>query len=267
LSKNRLEVIIKIVKNVGNFIRNSIIDKNNIYVKTSKNDLVTKTDRDAEKKIVKVIQNNFPEDVILGEEFSEFSEGKITNYENIKNLWIIDPIDGTTNFIHDLPYYCISIALMSNGVLKMGIIYDPINNECFVAQKGKGLRLNGKLVKVSNEESLSESILSTNIPRLTDGEMRISSVAMFTLHSKARGLRALGSTALQMAYVACGRLTGYWGYKLKPWDLAAATLMIEEAGGRVTDTGGNPYQLSTHSILGTNGLIHEDVIRILNQRS
>src|SRR5690606_10627299 len=133
--------------------------------------------------------------------------------------------------VHQMPFFCVSIALAEKGDVCFGVIYDPIKDELFVAERGKGTKLNGRLMNVSDESCVENSLLSTNIPRLVGGSIKIDSIELFSLHSRARGMRALGSTALQLAYVAVGRLSGYWGYNLETWDLAAASLMVSEAGG------------------------------------
>ncbi len=224
-------------------------------------DLVTIADRAVEKLIRTRLGEIFPDHGIFGEEGTrDRLEGEFR--------WYVDPLDGTTNFAHGLPQFCVSMGLEQrsanltageDGVLVAGVIYDPLRDELFSAERGKGGSLNGKPMHVSSNAELAESLVATGFPsRKRHASPNIHFYQEFTLRS--HGVRRAGSAALDLAYVAAGRLEAFWEFNLNPWDTAAGILMIEEAGGRVTDFAGNRFQLSSHEILGSNGLIHDELV-------
>jgi myo-inositol-1(or 4)-monophosphatase len=221
-------------------------------------DLVTELDTASEALIVGMLLERFPGHGILAEEGSyPAGDGRHT--------WIIDPIDGTTNFAHGFPWFCSSIALERDGQLQVGVIYNPINDELFTATAGSGAFLNGRRLKVSQRAPLSASLLGTGFPYdcATDPENNFDSFIRF--QKAARGIRRAGAAALDLAYLAAGRLDGFWELKLKPWDVAAGTLLIQEAGGTVTAFDGGPYRVRNHRILASNGLIHHEMTALLAQ--
>lgn len=222
-------------------------------------DLVTELDTASEALIVGMLLDRFPTHGILAEEGS-YPAG------DGKHCWVIDPIDGTTNFAHGFPWFCSSIALEYDGQLQVGVIYNPITDELFTATAGGGAFLNGRRLKVSQHAPLSASLLGTGFPYdcATDPENNFDSFIRF--QKAARGIRRAGAAALDLAYLAAGRLDGFWEVKLKPWDVAAGTLLIQEAGGMVTAFDGSPYQIRNHRILASNGLIHQEMIDLLAQR-
>jgi myo-inositol-1(or 4)-monophosphatase len=224
-------------------------------------DLVTIADRTVEKLIRTRLGTVFPDHGIFGEEGTrDRLEGEFR--------WYVDPLDGTTNFAHGLPQFCVSMGLeqrpanltaVEDGTLVAGVIYDPLRDELFSAERGKGASLNGKPIHVSRNAELAESLVATGFPsRKRHASPNIHFYQEFTLRS--HGVRRAGSAALDLAYVAAGRLEAFWEFNLNPWDTAAGILMIEEAGGRVTDFAGNRFQLSSHEILGSNGLIHDELV-------
>ena len=220
-------------------------------------DVVTEMDIKAEEMIMKTIRARFPEHGILTEESFEQKSG--SGYR-----WIIDPLDGTTNYSHGFPVFCVSIALEMEGEIILGVVFNPMLNELFTAEKGKGAYLNNKRIRVSGISELTKSLLATGFPYdvRTSPDNNISHFANFAVRVQA--IRRAGSAALDMCYVACGRFDGFWELKLKPWDTAAAMLIIKEAGGIVTDFKGSAFSLYSGETLASNGLVHDEMIEILN---
>ena len=224
-------------------------------------DLVTVADRTVEKLIRTRLAEAFPEHGVYGEEGTrERMEGEYR--------WYVDPLDGTTNFAHGFPQFCVSMGLEhrpasvspeKDGTIVAGVIYDPMRDELYTAERGRGARLNGKPMHVSRIEVLAESLISTGFPsRKRHDSPNIHFYHEFTLRS--HGVRRAGSAALDLAYVACGRLEAFWEFNLNPWDTAAGILLVEEAGGRLSDFAGGPFQLNSHEVLASNGLIHDELV-------
>lgn len=220
--------------------------------------LVTEADHLSENVIVRMIRKNFPDHDILTEESKGYE--KESDYK-----WIIDPLDGTTNYAHGFPVYCISIALEKDGEIILGVVYNPVLKELFVAQKNKGAFANGKRIHVSTQTELSKSLLATGFPY----DIRQSPVKNldhfkhFAL--KAQAIRRAGSAALDLCYTAKGIFDGFWELKLSPWDTAAGSLMVEEAGGEVTDFSGKRFSIYEKNILATNYKIHNQMIDVLKK--
>lgn len=258
-----LQAAIEIAEVAGQLITININSQKEINTKTSDKDLVTEIDKQVEEVIRNIILDKFPSHQVLGEEEvnpgAEASVLALSEKETAENLWIIDPIDGTTNFIHDFPFFCVSIAFAQKGIVKSGLVYSPMTDELFIAEKGKGAMLNGNPINVSQEKALSESLVSTNIPKVNQN------VSVFSQISKeARNVLTLGAAALQLAYVAAGRLSGYWEYGLNSWDVAAGSLIVQEAGGQVTEVTGTPYNIRIRDVLATNKFIHNELVKKLN---
>ncbi len=213
-------------------------------------DIVTDADRASEDIIMGAIAREFPGHDILTEETE--TEGSGSRW-----LWVVDPLDGTINFAHGFPHFCVSIALMDEARLFAGMIYDPLKKERFCAVQGRGAFLNGKRIRVSGAEKLDVSVVATGFP-YDRAYSPDNNVAEFSrVVTRVQGMRRAGSAALDLAYVACGRLDGFWELKLKPWDQAAGMLLVTEAGGKVSDREGRPTDIHTQSVLATNGLIHD----------
>ena len=219
-------------------------------------DLVTSVDRECERQIVDVIRRNFPDHSILAEEETDV-DGAQNHYR-----WIIDPLDGTTNFVHSYPQFSVSIALEQNGRVIVGLVYDPIRNECFKAALGQGATLDSSPIRTSIANELDKSLLATGFPydHRDFADFYLSYFKAFMI--RCQGIRRGGSAALDLCYVACGRLDGFWELKLKPWDIAAGSLIITEAGGKLSDFSGKPFSFRGHETLATNGLIHDEMVRV-----
>jgi myo-inositol-1(or 4)-monophosphatase len=223
-------------------------------------DLVTVADLAAERAFRDLIAERFPDHAVIGEETAMTDDQRTA-----RSQWIIDPVDGTTNFAHGLALFCVSIALVIEGRLELGVIYDPIADELFTAERGQGARLNGVRIGVSAASTLVDSMLCTGFP-YTIRERRGRQVEVFAAFlGEARAVRRLGSAALDLAYVACGRFDGFWEEHLKPWDMAAGALLVEEAGGTVTAVDGGPYDPFVMSISATNGRIHALMVDVINR--
>ena len=224
-------------------------------------DVVTVADRTAEKLIRDRLGEIFPEHGVYGE------EGTRERLER-EFRWYVDPLDGTTNFAHGFPQFCVSMGLErrpaglkpdEDGSLVAAVIYDPMRDELFTAERGRGAQLNGKPLHVSRIPELAESLVATGFPsRKRHMSPNVHFYQEFTLRS--HGVRRAGSAALDLAYVAAGRMEAFWEFNLNPWDTAAGILLVEEAGGRVTDFSGNHFRLDSREILASNGLIHEELL-------
>jgi myo-inositol-1(or 4)-monophosphatase len=220
------------------------------------NDPVTDIDVRTEEFLTAELSEAFPDDGIIGEELEETAETS-------GRRWFIDPIDGTLNFSRGIPMYCVSIALQEGDDSVVGVIYDPNRDELFSARKNGGAYLNGEPMAVSDVDALEESLLVTGFPRSLEN-VEVDNLMNFAELTRAsRGVRRLGSAALDLAYVAAGRLDGFWEYYLSPWDCAAGYLMVAEAGGNVTTVEGDRYTAHEESVLATNGRIHRDIIERL----
>ena len=216
-------------------------------------DIVTEADQQAESMIIAAIRNQYSDHDILAEESPATHTG--SSYR-----WIIDPLDGTTNYAHGYPVFCVSIALEREGICVLGVVFNPMLEEMFVAEKGQGAFLNDKPIAVSETTELSRSLLATGFPydiRLTkENNMDyFESMAM-----KAQAIRRAGSAALDLAYVAAGRFDGFWELKLSPWDTAAGCLLVQEAGGAVTDLHGKAFSLTAPHVVASNGRIHGQIL-------
>jgi myo-inositol-1(or 4)-monophosphatase len=227
----------------------------NIEMKGDK-DLVTEVDKESERLIVDHLLSRFPNHDIVAEE-------SVYPQSDSPFRWIIDPVDGTTNYAHGYPWFCSSIGLELEGELIAGVIYNPVYDELFTATKGGGAHLNGVRLSVSTRAPLKNSLLGTGFPYdcATDPANNFANFTAF--QKKARGIRRAGAAALDLAYVAAGRLDGFWELKLKAWDVAAGVLMVREAGGVVTTFDGSSFDIFSGRIVASNGLIHDEMVTML----
>lgn len=222
-------------------------------------DLVTEADIAAEQLIIDRVHSHYPKHGILAEESGEaVSIGDSSNTWK----WIIDPLDGTTNYAHGYPCFCVSLGIEHDGVLQIGVVYDPMRNEMFAAERGQGATLNDRRIRVSAVEDLSCAMLCTGFPyNVRERQDFAREFAIFTMNAQA--VRRDGSAAIDLAYVACGRFDGFWEDGLNPWDIAAGVLLIQEAGGRVTNYQDQPLDIYTKKVVASNGLVHEAMLSLL----
>jgi myo-inositol-1(or 4)-monophosphatase len=261
MTKAFLQTSVEIAKGAGAILREELEHTPDIAYKGDF-DLVTQADRRSEAWIVGRLQEFFPEHAIAAEEGT--AKDKESEYR-----WHVDPLDGTTNFAHGYPCFCVSMALARKNELVLGVIYNPVYEELFTAQRGEGAYFNGKRIHCSRIETLKTSLLCTGFPNhKRHAHPNIYYYWDFTLRS--HGVRRDGSAALDLAYVAAGRFDGFWEFGLKPWDTAAGVLLVEEAGGTISDLEGQPYTLGGKTILASNGLIHAEMkqlaVEIANRR-
>ena len=230
--------------------------------KKAHNDFVTEVDKNAEAAIIDILKNAYPDHAILAEE----SGASANLHDENENVWIIDPIDGTTNFIHGFPQYCVSIALQHRGQITQAVIYDPTRNDLFTASKGAGAYLNEKRIRVSKRTRIADGLIGTGFPfRETEGPVMDEYMKMFRVMTQnCAGLRRPGSAALDLAYVAAGRLDGFFEKGLKPWDIAAGTLLITESGGIVGNFVGDSDYLYKGDVLAGNPKIFAQLVSLLS---
>lgn len=221
-------------------------------------ELVTTADIKSEEYIIKELKKRYPHIDVIAEESSSKDVEK-------NNMFLIDPLDGTHNFAYGIPFFCVSIALQLEGEIVIGVVYDPVHKELFSCVKNRGTYLNGKKIKVSERIRLKDSILATGFPyiRKSKDNSNIPEFSEFLM--KTRGLRRLGSAALDLAYVACGRLDGFWEKYLNPWDIAAGGILVIEAGGKVTNFSNCNWDVKKDNIIASNGKIHNEMFGIIKE--
>ncbi len=252
-----LNFAIETARDAGQILLEKFGRKIDIFKKSDIN-LVTEADLASEKLIIERIKSYYPKHSILAEESGE----AVVLGGELNWKWIIDPLDGTTNYAHGYPCFCVTIALEHSGEIVLGVTFDPTRNELFAAERGKGATLNNKPIRVSDTEKLSESLIVTGFPyNFKKKENFAKHLTDFLLHS--RGVRRDGSAAIDLAYVACGRFDGFWEDGLNAWDVAAGVLMIEEAGGQVSRYDNTKYSIYTPPIVASNGAIHTEMLNVL----
>ena len=245
-----------ISRDVGKYILSERKQFNPSNFKTKgRNDFLTHVDKTAEEELIRALNKIFPEAGVIAEE-----SGK---NEKEKYNWIIDPLDGTTNFIHGIPTFCVSIALQEDDKVILGVVYEINADECFFAWKGRGAFLNGSPISVTSTKELSDAMLATGFPYTNFDFMDAYMKTFSNLVKNSRGMRRLGSAAADMVYVACGRFDGFFEYGLNPWDVAAGALIVNEAGGSVTDFSGKESYIFGGEIIASNSNIHLDMSTII----
>lgn len=251
------ELAKKLAVKAGKILKENIYKKRRISYKGRIN-LVTEMDTLSENLIVEEILKKYPDHSILAEE-SHNIESK-SSYR-----WLIDPLDGTTNYANGIPFFCVSIALEEEGEIKFGIIYNPMLEELFTAKKGEGAYLNNKRIYVSKTKNLKDSVLATGFPYdiAESVDNNLDHFANFSL--ACRAIRRPGSAGIDLAYTACGRFDGFWELKLSPWDMAAGYLLVKEAGGKITDLRGGKFSIYKREIVASNGIIHSQMLKILER--
>jgi len=253
-----IDDIIQIAKEAGNLIRDGFEKTHKISYKSNESDLVTEIDKASEKLITDFIKKKYPSHGILAEEAGKIKSG--TEF-----LWVVDPLDGTVNFAHGFPVFSVSIGVIKNGKTIAGVVYDVMQNIIYSAEAGSGAFADSEIIRVSDNKNLSHSILVTGFPYniKTNPDNALERFTALTIAS--RGMRRLGSAAIDFCYVAKGVFDGFWEVHLNPWDICAGKLIVEEAGGLVTDFYGNQIDVFSKRILATNGGIHEAIIEIMKK--
>lgn len=252
-----LNVATKAAREAGKIINRASQDVGSLKIQSKDyNDFVSEVDRAAEQAIISILSDAYPDHGFLGEE-----SGK-TN-ETAENLWIIDPLDGTTNFLHNFPQYCVSIALQQKGVLTQALVYDPVHNDLFTATRGSGAFLNDKRIRVSNRSKLQDSLIATGFPFRDFSYLDTYMDILKDMIKKTTGLRRPGSAALDLAYVAAGWTDGFFEINLSPWDIAAGGLIVQEAGGIVGDFEGNEGWLNTGNIIAANPKVFAQMLQVV----
>jgi myo-inositol-1(or 4)-monophosphatase len=254
---NYLEVAVEAARSAGAYQRYRFASPIDVDLKGDKN-LVTEVDRESERLIVELLRERFPGHNILAEE-GDYPPG------DSELRWIIDPLDGTTNYAHGFPWFCVSIALERAGDVLAGVIYSPMTDELFTAVQGGGAYLNGRRLHVSGRSPLQNTLLGTGFPYDCATDPANNFTHFIAFQKAARGIRRAGAAALDLACVAAGRLDGFWELKLKPWDVAAGVLLVREAGGTVSDFDGSGHDIFGHRIVASNGLIHGEMTALLSR--
>ncbi|HYE37719.1 inositol monophosphatase family protein [Methylocaldum sp.] len=253
-----LTIAVRAARTAGDIIVRSM-DRVNLLTITPKgrNDFVSEVDRQAEREIIYTLQKAYPTHAFLGEESGRQGPAK-TDF-----IWVIDPLDGTTNFLHGFPQFCVSIALLYRGRIEKGVIYDPLRQELFTAGRGAGASLNNRRLRVSKQNGLKGALLGTGFPFKDQRHVDAYLGMMRDLMKDTAGIRRAGSAALDLAYVAAGRLDGFWEIGLKKWDMAAGLLMIQEAGGIVTDLEGKDKYFESGNVLTANPKLHQVMASVI----
>lgn len=249
--------VIRICEQTGRFLAKSVNQlSEDMIISKAPMDFVTRIDKESEQQLVNGLEKLIPEAGYIAEEGTSTKVGEQYN-------WIIDPLDGTTNFIHGVIPFCISIALKKDEELVLGVIYDPLQKECFYAWKNGGAWLNGQAIRVSTKNLLNQSLIATGFPYTDFSLIDEYMSSLRDIMTKTHGVRRLGSAAMDLAYVACGRYDAFYEYHLKPWDVAAGTVLIQEAGGAVCDFRGENDYLFGQNYVATNGLIHQEFMNLI----
>ena len=251
-----LNFAISVAKDAGRLLRDRVGTRIDIDHKGSIN-IVTDVDLASERLIREAISTHYPRHEILAEEGGLSESGS-------EYRWIVDPLDGTTNYAHGYPIFCVSIALECKGEIVLGVVYDPMRDELFTAEQGTGAALNNRAIRVSRTSELMQGLLSTGFPYdiKTSKLTNLDHWANFAMNAQA--LRRDGAAALDLCYVACGRFDGFWELNLSPWDTAAGALIVAEAGGRITDFSGGPFSNYKPEVVASNGLVHDRMIEVLS---
>lgn len=253
-----LTIAVKAAREAGRIINRASQDVGALKIQSKTfNDFVSEVDRSAEQAIIDTIRDAYPSHGFFGEE-----SGK-SNQES-EDIWIIDPLDGTTNFLHNFPQYCVSIALQQKGVLTQAVIYDPVRNDLFTATKGRGAFLNDKRIRVSNRSKLQASLISTGFPFRDFTHLDTYLAMLKDMIKNTTGIRRPGSAALDLAYVAAGFTDGFFEINLSTWDIAAGGLLVQEAGGMVGDFEGNESWLTTGNIVAGNAKVFSQMLQVLS---
>lgn len=251
-----LNIAIRAARAAGDIIVREIDRIDDLSIKEkAKNDFTSEIDELAEQTIINTIGTSYPDHAYLAEETGKTGDSEFT--------WIIDPLDGTTNYLHGFPHYAVSIALEHKGRLEQAVIYDPLKQEMFTASRGRGAQLNNKKIRVSSRFKLAGALLGTGFPFRDDQQLQSFLNSFRALFPEVAGIRRAGSAALDLAYVACGRLDGFWEYSLKPWDIAAGALLVQEAGGISSEMDGGVDFLKSGNIISANPKMMKAMLKVI----
>lgn len=254
-----IQLAIEAALEAGKYLKQSIGNIKTVETKLGQEtNLVTEIDKKSEELIIGRIRKKYPDHDILAEESG-------SHIQKSEYRWIIDPLDGTLNFTHGVPLYSVSIAVEHRGEIVAGVVYEPNLGDLFTAEKGKGAFLNQRPIRVSKVDRLIESMLVTGFPYTIRDNPDNAVQHFVNMLMKAQGIRRLGSAAVDLSYVACGRFEGFWEVSLSPWDMAAGVLLVQEAGGRFTDFRGSASSVYGKQVLATNGLVHDLLVEILER--
>lgn len=250
-------IAVRAARAAGNIIMRGLnrLDSLQIEAKKSDKDFVSEIDRQSEEEIIKIIRRSYPDHAVLAEESGAHGDAE---YE-----WVIDPLDGTTNFLHGFPQFAVSIAVRHRGKLTAGVVYDPMLQELFTAAQGSGALLNERRIRVSTRHQLNMALLGTGMPFRPDQDLDYYLATLRALMRETAGVRRPGAAALDLAYVAAGRLDGFWEFGLKPWDIAAGVLLIQEAGGIVSDQEGKAGYMDNGNVVSGNPKIHQQMLKLI----
>jgi myo-inositol-1(or 4)-monophosphatase len=257
-----LNIAIKAARRAGSIINRAALDRTKLEIRAKRaNDFVTQVDKSAESAVIDIIRQAYPDHDILGEESGALPGNGTTAKAEYR--WIIDPLDGTTNFIHGFPQYCVSIALEHRGAIQHGVIYDPAKNELFTASKGRGAFLDDRRIRVSKCAQLKDALVGTGFPFKEMSRVDIYFKQLREIMTTSAGVRRAGAAALDLAYVAAGRMDAFWELGLSPWDMAAGALMIQEAGGLVGDLQGDSTWLESGDIAAAAPKVFSQLLNAL----
>lgn len=254
-----LNIATRTARQAGELIRRYVgeVDKLRVQLKDA-NDFVSEVDRQSEREIIYALRRAYPDHAFLGEE-----GGKVGD-DSAEFQWVIDPLDGTTNFLYGIPQFAVSLALKQRGRLLLGVVYDPLRDEMFAAARGEGATLNNRRIRVSSRLSMENALLGTGIPFRANQDLDLYLETMKVLLPGTAGVRRPGSAALDLAWVACGRFDGFWEFGLQEWDLAAGALIVQEAGGLVGDLQGGNEHLLTGNVLAANPKVFKEMVQRLH---
>jgi myo-inositol-1(or 4)-monophosphatase len=255
-----LNTAVKAARKAAALITRASYDVDKLTIRSKrKNDFVSEVDHAAEEAIIGVLRDAYPEHGFLAEESGETESER-------EYVWVIDPLDGTTNFLHGVPQYCVSIALLQKGVAQQAVVFDPNRNELFTASKGAGAYLNDRRIRVSRLDRVDEALVGTGFPFREMGNIDEYLRMMKNVMAGTAGLRRPGAAALDLAWVAAGRFDAFWEIGLSPWDMAAGALLVREAGGLVADLGGNEGFMESGRVVASNGKIFAAFLKLLHQK-
>lgn len=254
-----INIAVSAARSAGNYIMRNMERVPNLQVeRKGRNDFVTQVDRNAEAEIVKIIQKAYPQHAILGEEGGQVGKNEV--------LWIIDPLDGTTNFLHGLPHFAVSIGISVKGRLEHGVIYAPCTQDLYIASRGAGATLNNRKIRVSGAKDMDQALVGTGVP-LREENLDAYIPMLRSIVANTAGVRRAGAASLDLAYVAAGRLDAFWELNLKPWDVAAGIVLVHEAGGMVSEIYGQPDPFVTGNVLAATPKLHPALDELLRSAS